>query len=43
MVYAFLSISVIKATFEAIQTILTIPLVIDALVCITRYVGGLEV
>jgi len=43
MVCAFLSISVIKAAFQAIQTILTIPLVKDALVYITRHVGGLEV
>jgi len=43
MVYAFLSISVIKATFQAIQTILTIPLVKVALVYNIRYVGGLKV
>lgn len=39
MVYAFLSISVIKATSQAIQTILMIPLVQVAFVYIRRHVG----
>lgn len=43
IVYEFLSISAIKDTFQAIQIILTIPLVKVVLVYVTRHVGGLEV